>query len=90
MGPQVSMNALVWNCRGVGSPLTFSQLEETVKLHSPSIIFLSETKNNKTYMNRIKMKLKYDSLFVVDPVGKSGGLVAYSKNEVKVCKVLFT
>ncbi|XP_071939813.1 uncharacterized protein [Coffea arabica] len=47
------MRALVWNCRGVGSPLTVPQLKESVKLHSPELIFLSETKNRKDVMNKL-------------------------------------
>ena len=34
---------------------------------------LSETKNKKCFMNKVMMKLRYDKLFVVDPIGKSGG-----------------
>ena len=65
------MRALVWNCRSVGSLLTVLQLEESVKLHSLELIFLSETKNRKDVMNKVRLKLRYDRLFVIDPVEKS-------------------
>ena len=32
------------------------------------------------------MKIRYDNLFVVDPVGKSGGLAAMWRNDMKVSK----
>ena len=67
------MKALVWNCRSVESPLTVPQLKEIINLHFPEVVFLSETKNRKCFMNKVMMKLRYDKLFVVDPIGKSGG-----------------
>ncbi|XP_071905731.1 uncharacterized protein [Coffea arabica] len=84
------MRALVWNCRGVGSPLTVPQLKEAVLLHFPSLVFLSETKNKKSVLNSVKQKIKFDNLFVVDPVGLAGGLAVLWKEEVKVKQVLFT
>ncbi|XP_027182377.1 uncharacterized protein LOC113780798 [Coffea eugenioides] len=84
------MRALVWNCRGVGSPLTVPQLKESVKLHSPELIFLSETKNRKDVMNKVRLQLRYDRLFVVDPVGRAGGLAVLWRNELQICKVLYT
>ncbi|XP_071933546.1 uncharacterized protein [Coffea arabica] len=70
------MRAVVWNCRDAGSPLTVFQMEEVVRLHSPEIIFLAETKNKKTVMNKIKRTLKYDSLFVVDPIGDMNDILS--------------
>ena len=84
------MRAMVWNCRGVGSPLTVSQLKEFIKLHSPSLVFLSETKKKKNYLNNVKQWIKFDNLFVVDPVGLIGGLAVFWKREFQVKKVLFT
>ena len=84
------MRALVWNCRGVGSPLTVPLLTEAVLLHFPSLVFLSETKNKKSVLNSVKQKIKFDNLFVVDPVGMARGLAVMWKEEVLVKKVLFT
>ena len=39
-------------------------------------------------MNTMQMKLKYDQLFVVEPIGKSGGLVVMWKMELQVKKIL--
>ena len=84
------MRALVWNCRGVGSSLTIPLLKEAVLLHFPSLVFLSETKNKKSVLNSVKQKIKFDNLFVVDPVGMAGGLAVMWKDEVTVKRVLFT
>ena len=78
------MKTLVWNCRGVGGPLTIPQLKEMIYLHFPSIVFLSETKNKKTVMEKVKRQLKFDQCYVVEPVGKAGGLTLFWKEEVQV------
>ena len=70
--------------------MTVPQLEEVVRLHSPDLIFLAETKNKKAFMNKIKMKLKYDSLFVVDPIGRASGMAVMWKKELVIRKVLYT
>ena len=84
------MRAMVWNCRDVGSPLTVPQLREVIRLHSPSLVFLSETKKKKNFLNSVKQWIKFDNVFVVDPVGLAGGLAMLWKQELKVKKVLFT
>ncbi|XP_071905925.1 uncharacterized protein [Coffea arabica] len=84
------MRALVWNCRGAGSPLTIPQLKELVQVHSPSLIFLSETKKKKSFINCVKQWVKFDELFVVDPVGIAGGLAVIWKKDIQVKSILFT
>ena len=84
------MRALVWNCRGVGSPLTVPQLKELVQVHSPSLIFLSETKKKKTFINSVKQWVRFDELFVVDPMGLAGGLAVIWKRDIQVKSILFT
>ncbi|XP_071923061.1 uncharacterized protein [Coffea arabica] len=84
------MRAVVWNFRDAGSPLTVSQLEEVVRLHSPELVFLAETKNKKYVMNKIRMRLRYDNLFVVDPIGRAGGLAVVWRKDLVVKRVLST
>ena len=77
--------------RGVESPLIVPQLEKTVKLHFRDLIFfLSKTKDKKSVMNKIKMKLGNENIFVVDPLGKASGLVVMWRKGLNVYKVLFT
>jgi hypothetical protein len=68
------MNLLSWNCRGLGNPRTVRDLHQMVKERRPNFVFLMETMCSKQYMDRIKLRLGFDNLFVVDPVGRSGGL----------------
>ena len=41
-------------------------------------------------MHKVKQWTKFDNVFVVDPVGKAGGLAVLWKQELTVKKVLFT
>lgn len=68
------MSVLSWNCRGLGHPRTVQVLLDLARCKKPSIIFLIETLCNKSKLDSIKLKLGFDGLFVVDRVGRSGGL----------------
>lgn len=61
------MRVLVWNCRGVGSPLTIPQLKELSKLHSPGVVFLAETKNKKVVLDKVSRQLGFENLCTVEP-----------------------
>ena len=65
---------LSWNCRGLGHPWIVQVLIDLVRCKKPSIIFLMETLCSKNILESIKLKLGFDGLFVVDCVGRSGGL----------------
>jgi exonuclease III len=68
------MILLSWNCRGLGNPRAIRDLCLLVKEKRPDILFLMETKCFQTKMERIRIKLGMPGMFLVDPVGKSGGL----------------
>ncbi|XP_071903082.1 uncharacterized protein [Coffea arabica] len=81
------MRALVWNCQGAGSPLTVPHLKEENRLLSPSIIFLCETKNRKTYMEKVKRILNFENSFVIEAMNRSGGMALLWKNEANILEV---
>ena len=62
------MRAVVSNCQGVGSPLTVPQLKETVNFLSPSVVFLSETKNKRFVLEKVRRKLGFEHLHTVEPM----------------------
>ncbi|XP_071928063.1 uncharacterized protein [Coffea arabica] len=78
------MKVLVWNCRGVGGPLTIPQLKKMVHLHFPSVGFLDETKNQKSVIEKVQKKIKFDNCWVINPSGKAGRLAMMWKEEVEV------
>ncbi|KAH7844186.1 hypothetical protein Vadar_025275 [Vaccinium darrowii] len=75
---------ICWNCQGVGRPLTFHQLKELARLHSPTLLFLSETKNGVTRIDLVRRSLKMDSVIRVDPIGTAGGLALFWKGSSTV------
>jgi hypothetical protein len=75
------MNMLNWNCRGLGNPGTVRDLHQMVKEKHPNFVFLIETLCSKKRLEYIRVKLGFTGLFVVDPVGKSGGLALLWKDE---------
>ena len=82
------MRVLVWNCQGVGSTLTIPHLREVSNLLSPSMMFLSETKNREKYMDRVKEKLNFANSCVVESMNRSGGMALLWKDEVKIKRYL--
>ncbi|XP_071916194.1 uncharacterized protein [Coffea arabica] len=83
------MRALVWNCQGVGSPLTVSHLRVN-NLLSPSLIFLSETKNRKQVLDRIARGLHFDNSAVVEAMHKARGKAIFWKEKTQVLEVNLT
>jgi hypothetical protein len=68
------MIVLAWNCRGLGNPRAVRDLRRMLKLKKPNVVFLMETKLGKNKMELIRIKMGFSNLFVVDSVGRSGGL----------------
>ena len=68
------MSTLSWNCRGLGQPRTIRMLAELVRSKKPIFIFLIETLCSRNKLERLKIQLGYDGLFVVERVGRSGWL----------------
>lgn len=93
------MSCLIWNCRGLGVPLTVHVFKDLIRLLNPELIFLSETRSSITYMEELKANCNRFG-FVVDRVGLSGGLallwrkdtdvtlLSYSRNHIDVEVVL--
>jgi exonuclease III len=71
------MILLSWNCRGLGNPRTVRDLHQTVKERRPNFVFLMETLCSKMHIEQLRVRLGFDSVFVVDPVGRSGGLALF-------------
>jgi hypothetical protein len=55
-----------------------------VKEKKPHLVFLMETKCHNKNLDFLRIKLRYDNIFVVDSVGRSGGLILLWRREVQV------
>lgn len=65
---------LSWNCRGLGQVATVPVLSELVRVRRPDV-FLFETLSFGVRLEALRVKLHFHSCFVVDCIGRSGGLV---------------
>lgn len=78
------MNILSWNCRGVGLPWTIQSISEVVRQETPMIILLCEPIAKKSKMKWVQIKLGYQGIFVVEPIGRNGGLALLWKEMEEV------
>ena len=62
------------------NPWTVQDLCLMVREKKPNILFLMETKCRKEKIERIRVRLGFNGMFVVDPVGRSGGLALFWKD----------
>ena len=59
------MNCLSWNCRRLGNHRQVRELSELVKAKGPKVIFLMEMKKKKSYLERLRYRLKFNNLFIM-------------------------
>ncbi|XP_059428616.1 uncharacterized protein LOC132162400 [Corylus avellana] len=78
------MSIMSWNYRGFGNPQTVRDFCRLVKVKKPEMVFLMETISRQSKMERIRCKLGFPNMLVVDCVGKSGGLALLWNDDVGV------
>lgn len=84
------MKILAWNCRGLGSSSTISQLQESIRLNLPDLLFLSETKKATCFVGKICRKLRFDDKWgLSEPNGRKGGLLAAWTDKVEVLQMQY-
>lgn len=77
------MSLLSWNYRGFG-PRTVQELVRLVRTYSPKIVFISETRQQKDRVSNIRFRLGLNNSFVIDGVGKGGGLALFWDDSIKI------
>ncbi|XP_074346127.1 uncharacterized protein LOC141684889 [Apium graveolens] len=78
------MNAIAWNCRGVGSPRTVRLLKEMIKSRKPDVLFLSETLADNNKIDCLAAKIGFVNFFSVEKHGRGEGLVVFWSNKINV------
>jgi hypothetical protein len=79
------MKILSWNCRGLGNhPRAVRDLCRVVKEKRLEMVFLMETILRTPRVELLKCRLGFSSVFVVDRVGRSGGLALFWNDVLKV------
>lgn len=64
--------------------MTVHRIRELRSSISPDVMFLMETKNQDSYVSHIFDSLKYQYKFTIPPLGLSGGLALFWKDEVEL------
>ena len=82
--PPSPMSCLSRNCRGLGNPQTEDDLVALVGNKDPKMIFLMETKCEKSTIERIGIKTQFSNNFVVLRVNNGGGLALLWKTDFQV------
>lgn len=65
------------NYCGLGNPQTVRDLRRMVKVKKPNMIFIMETKLEKNKMETVRIKRGFSNLFVIESMGRSGGLALF-------------
>ena len=59
-------------------------LDELYHCFLPRFLFLSETKNNRSFLQDVQVSFGYDRVYTVDPCGRSGGLALFYMDDPAV------
>ncbi|XP_072067035.1 uncharacterized protein [Arachis hypogaea] len=78
---------MMWNCRGLGKPLTVHNIKEINRSRSPEVLFLCETKNSSSFVTGQCHKLGFTNVSCVEPQGLAGGLVLAWREGVDIAVV---
>ncbi|KAK8473899.1 hypothetical protein V6N11_014368 [Hibiscus sabdariffa] len=78
------MVVLAWNVRGLGNKESVRALRNSIRKFQPDIVFLSETKQKKRYLEKIRMKMKLEQSFYVEPIGLAGGLSLWWSKDIQI------
>ena len=78
------MSAIAWNCQRAGAYPTKKHLRELHRCFIPSFLFLSETKNNFSFLQDFQFEFGYNKLFTVEPECRSGGLALFYLDSFEV------
>ena len=78
------MNLLSWNCRGLGGLRAVHEVTKMVTKYKPQVIFLIETKKKSHEMEWLRSRWKFDRCFLVDGIGRGGGLAMLWMEDAQV------
>lgn len=55
-----------------------------MKAKDPNLLFLMETKKKKSYLERLRCRLKFENMFIVPRRNLGGGLTQLWKNDLNL------
>jgi hypothetical protein len=78
------MRLFAWNYRGLGNGPAVRGLLDVQKKEDPNVLFLSETKHDRQWMEGLRWRLNMSNMVVKDSVGASGGLALFWKKRCEL------
>lgn len=85
------MNIIIWNCRGALKPSFCSIVQDMVRVYSPSIMIVTETKVGGIRAKNIIDRLPFDGVLYTNTIGYSGGLwVLWDSAQVEITELSST
>ncbi|KAL4363300.1 hypothetical protein GQ457_04G030650 [Hibiscus cannabinus] len=78
------MTILAWKFRGIGNKESVRALVNSIRKFQSYIVFLSETKQKRRYLEKMKMKMKLEHSFCVEPNGLAGGLALWWSKDIQI------
>ncbi|KAJ1259810.1 hypothetical protein BS78_10G184600 [Paspalum vaginatum] len=76
------MKLIAWNCRGLGNDPAVRNLLKLQKEEDPDILFLSETKLDRNWIDGLRWRLGLTNLVVKNSDGRNGGLAIFWRKGV--------
>ncbi|XP_073367941.1 uncharacterized protein [Aegilops tauschii subsp. strangulata] len=76
--------SLTWNCRGLGNPATVREVRELANKFALAVLCLVETQLDSARAEILSLSFGYNKSFAVSSSGRSGGLVLFWNNEIKL------
>lgn len=71
------MKIICWNCHGLGNPQSVNALYVMVRAQDPNVLFLSEMKLRRGFIEAIRRRLDYLNVLEVERDELKGGLAMF-------------
>ncbi|GMI63386.1 hypothetical protein HRI_000007900 [Hibiscus trionum] len=84
------MIILCWNCQGLGKIQAVQHLQQYIRLHTPELLFLCETKLKNTAYDRLSFLLGMDLVFSMDYSNNCSGIALFSLNNYDITMLAYS
>ena len=84
------MKLLAWNCRGLSRASAIRSLRGKIRMHSPDVLFLSETKAQPSLAVSVLNNLGFSNMLHAPPSSSKGGLLLAWRTGVELECISFS